>query len=139
MNASTVKAAASRSHLSVIPDEQGRLMRSPMSVRSMNTGHEVGDNTTPKATRPTSSLRRPGSVMSKRSGTAAHEYLRRHEVPAPVHGGHRFKGTYKGAPIVDDFDMISRHDGDGDDPDASFEGLENVRGESRSTNDEEPY
>jgi hypothetical protein len=65
--------------------------------------------------------------MSKRSGTAAHEYLRRHEVPAPLHGGHRFKGTYKGAPIVDDFDMISR--GDVDDPDASFEGLENVRGE----------
>jgi hypothetical protein len=102
-----------------------------MSVRSMNTTHEVGDNTTPKANRPTSSLRRPASVMSKRNGTAAHEYMRRHEVPAPLHGGHRYKGTYKGAPIVDDFDVVMRDDGD--DPDVSFEGLENVRGKYKSS------
>ena len=66
--------------------------------------------------------------MSKRAGTAAHEYMRRHQVPAPYHGGHRYKGTYQGAPIVDDFDLVSRDDGE--DPDTSFEGLENVRGKS---------
>jgi hypothetical protein len=104
-------------------------MRSPMSVRSMNA-QSIND-TTPKANR-ASSIRRPPSTISKRSGTVAHEYLRRHEVPAPVHGGHRFKGAYKGAimsgPVraYDDFDMISRDDGD--DPDASYEGIENVRG-----------
>lgn len=69
--------------------------------------------------------------MSKRAGTAAHEYMRRHQVPAPYHGGHRYKGTYQGAPIVDDFDLVSRDDGA--DPDASFEGLENVRGKLPST------
>jgi hypothetical protein len=69
--------------------------------------------------------------MSKRNGTAAHEYMRRHEVPAPLHGGHRYKGTYKGAPIVDDFDVVMRDDGD--DPDVSFEGLENVRGKYKSS------
>ena len=69
--------------------------------------------------------------MSKRQGTAAYEFLRRHEVPDTLHGGHRYKGTYKGAPIAgdaDDFDLVARDDGD--DPDASFEGLENVRGEN---------
>lgn len=68
--------------------------------------------------------------MSKRAGTAAHEYMRRHQVPAPYHGGHRYKGTYQGAPIVDDFDLVSRDDGG--DPDTSFEGLENVRGKLNS-------
>jgi hypothetical protein len=127
-----MKAANSRSHLSVIPDEQGRLMRSPMSIRTMNTAQTMEtDNTTPKANRATSSIRRPASTISKRSGTVAHEYMRRHEVPAPLHGGHRYKGTYRGAPVMDDFDMVSRDDGD--DPDASFEGLENVRGKSWSS------
>lgn len=69
--------------------------------------------------------------MSKRAGTAAYEYMRRHEVPATIHGGHRFKGTYKGAPIADDFDVVNRDDGM--DLDESFEGLENVRGESGFT------
>ena len=64
--------------------------------------------------------------MGKRAGTAAHEYMRRHEVPATIHGGHRYKGPYKGAPF-DDFDVVDV--GDGDDPDASFEGMDNVRGE----------
>lgn len=101
-----------------------------MSVRTMNTSHQSIDNITPKANqqRPSSSLSRPGSTMSKRAGTAAHEYMRRHQVPTPYHGGHRYKGTYQGAPIVDDFDLVSR--GDAEDPDTSFEGLENVRGTS---------
>jgi hypothetical protein len=91
---------------------------------------------TPKAhpPRPQSSLssRTTGTVgtagtRGKRAGTAAYEYMRRHEIPQPIHGGHRYKGAYKGAPIADDFDMVLRDDGD--DPDASFEGLDNVRGE----------
>lgn len=64
--------------------------------------------------------------MGKRSGTAAYDFIRRHDVPTPIHGGHRYKGAYKGAPIADDFDMVMRDDGD--EPDDSFEGLENVRG-----------
>ena len=67
--------------------------------------------------------------MGKRAGTAAFEYMRRHDVPATIHGGHRYKGTYHGAPIADDFDIVLRDDGD-DDLDASFEGLDNVRGKS---------
>jgi hypothetical protein len=72
---------------------------------------------------------RPPSTLGKRTGTVAHDYLRRHEVPATIHGGHRFKGAYKGAPIADegDFDYVSRDDGD--DMDTSFEGMDNVRGE----------
>lgn len=105
-------------------------MRSPMSVRSMNA--QSFNDTTPKANR-ASSIRRPPSTISKRGGTVAHEYLRRHEIPEPVHGGHRYKGAYKGAEMSgpvghDDFDLISRDDGD--DPDASYEGIENVRGKS---------
>lgn len=67
--------------------------------------------------------------MGKRAGTAAHEYMRRHEVPQSFHGGHRYKGTYKGARVVvdDEFDVVSREDGE--DMDTSYEGLENVRGE----------
>lgn len=73
----------------------------------------------------------------------AHEYMRRHdrhEAPTPVHGGHRFMGAYKrefsgsnGRP--DDFDLVSRDDGD--DPDASYEGLENVRGKSYFSHQEQ--
>ena len=120
--------AASRSQLSAIPDEQGRIMRSPMSVRSMNA--QSINETTPKANR-ASSIRRPPSTISKRSGTAAHEYMRRHDAPTPLHGGHRFMGAYKrefASGPADEFDMVSRDDGD--DPDASYEGIENVRGES---------
>lgn len=126
--------ATSRSQLSVVADEQGRL-RSPMSVRSMNTSQQSVNTstTTPRASRPPSSLAMRGTgTMGKRSGTAAYEYMRRHDVPLPVHGGHRYKGTYKGAPVIDDFDMVMRDDGD--DPDESFEGLENVRGEPVSPN-----
>lgn len=65
--------------------------------------------------------------MTKRHGTPAYEFMRRHEVPATIHGGHRFKGAYKGAPIADDFDMVLRDDAD--DPDTSFDGMDNVRGE----------
>lgn len=103
--------------------------RSPMSLRSFNSSQR--DLTTPKASyiRPASALSvRHGTAMSKRRGTPAFEYLNRHEVPATIHGGHRFKGTYRGAPIVDDFDMVLRDDAE--DPDASFDGMDNVRGES---------
>lgn len=106
-----------------------------MSLRSFNSSQR--DLTTPKAShiRPASALsarhdtamRKNGSTMGKRKGTAAYDYLQRHEVPATIHGGHRFKGSYKGAPFMDDFDMVLRDDGD--DPDASFEGMDNVRGE----------
>jgi hypothetical protein len=95
--------------------------------------HRTMDSSTPKAFPPRSqsalSVRSP-STLSKRQGTVAHEFYRRHEVPHTIHGGHRYKGTYKGAPIAgdpDDFDLVMRDDGD--DPDASFEGLDNVRGE----------
>ena len=70
-------------------------------------------------------------TLGKRTGTAAYEYMQRHAVPATIHGGHRHKGTYKGADVLQrpshDFDMILRDDAI--DPDESFEGLENVRGE----------
>lgn len=95
--------------------------------------HRSMESTTPKAYPPRSqsviSVRSP-STVSKREGTAAHEFYRRHQVPQTIHGGHRYKGTYKGAPIApdqDDFDLILRDDGN--DPDASFEGMDNVRGE----------
>jgi hypothetical protein len=107
-------------------DEQGRLPpQSPMtsSIRSFAT-----TNANPYPGR-THSAMSTYSTTGKRAGTAAHEFVRRHEVPATLHGGHRFKGAYKGAPIADDgdFDFVSRFDGE--DPDASFEGLDNVRGE----------
>jgi hypothetical protein len=118
-------------------------MRSPMSVRSMNA-QSIND-TTPKANR-ASSIRRPPSTIGtagKRGGTVAHEYMRRHdrhEPPVPVHGGHRFMGAYKrefsgsnGRP--DEFDLVSRDDGD--DPDASYEGLENVRGKFHFSHQEQ--
>ena len=102
-----------------------------MNAQSIN-------DTTPKANR-ASSIRRPPSTIGtagKRGGTVAHEYMRRHdrhEAPTPLHGGHRFMGAYKrefsgSNGGRDDFDLVSRDDGD--DLDASFEGLENVRGKS---------
>ncbi|ORX39731.1 hypothetical protein BD324DRAFT_606985 [Kockovaella imperatae] len=127
-HSSTVRAMSSRS---LAADEQGRLTytptipKSPMSMRSL---HSVNSFTmTPKAyPRPPSALSaRAASAMEKRSGTPAFEYYRRHEVPATIHGGHRYKGTYKGAPFMEDFDVITAEDGD--DPDASFEGMDNVR------------
>jgi hypothetical protein len=57
--------------------------------------------------------------------------MRRHDRPGPpepVFGGHRFRGAYVREFGGDEFDMVSRDDGD--DPDASYEGLENVRGMS---------
>lgn len=76
---------------------------------------------------------RNGSTLGKRAGTSAFEYMQRHAVPATIHGGHRHKGTYKGADILPrpshDFDMVLRDDAI--DPDDSFEGLDNVRGECR--------
>ncbi|WWD10289.1 hypothetical protein V865_008424 [Kwoniella europaea PYCC6329] len=132
---SSIKHNTSRTGLSSIPDEQGRLTtshnlpKSPMSLRSFGSERQSLNNITPRAVRSTSAMSnvRPGTSMSKRAGTAAHEYVRRHEVPSTIHGGHRYKGTYKGAPIADqhDFDLVSRDDGD--ELDESFEGLENVR------------
>ena len=122
---------------SLAADEQGRLTstllarsptlpRSPMSMRSLNSSHSL--SLTPKAyPRPPSALSaRAASAMStKRSGTAAFEYVRRHEAPATIHGGHRYKGPYKGTAFMEDFDVVDPDDGD--DPDASFEGMDNVR------------
>jgi hypothetical protein len=119
-------ASTRNRRLSVIPDEHGKL-RSPtsrMSIRSLGS-----NSATPKA----SSYPRPASSMSthsrKRGGTVADTYMRRHQVPQPHFGGHRYKGAYKGAPIATDlepdYDMASHLDDD--DPDASFEGLDNVR------------
>lgn len=105
--------------------------KSPLSLRSFGSERHSLSNITPKANRSHSTMSnypRSASTMGKRAGTVAHEYTRRHEVPQPFHGGHRYKGPYKGAPIVDDeFDVVSREDGE--DMDTSFEGLENVRGE----------
>ncbi len=101
-------------------------------MRSLTMSHRSMDISTPQAHPPRSQSSlsvRPPSISAKRHGTAAHEWLRRHEVPQTIHGGHRYKGTYKGAPIAadsDDFDLVVRDDGD--DPEASFEGLDNVRG-----------
>lgn len=106
--------------------------KSPMSLRSFGSERHSLSNITPKANRSNSTMAhypRSASTMGKRAGTAAYEYMRRHEVPQPFHGGHRYKGTYKGARVIvdDEFDMVSREDGE--DMDTSFEGLENVRGE----------
>jgi hypothetical protein len=120
--------------LSVIPDEHGKF-RSPqaaipraMSVRSLET--------TPKA-----AYYRPGSSLSttrKLSRTLTAEssgYAKRHAVPSPHFGGHRYKGTYHGAPFDRNrAEMEREYDLDGpiDDYDESFEGLDNVRGEYTS-------
>lgn len=107
-------------------------MRSPSRATGPSVYRSFGDDqslNTPRANRPQSSLSaRPPSTIGKRSGTAAYEYIRRHEVPTPFHGGHRFKGAYKGAPVAEDFDLVLPDEGD--EHDDSFEGLENVRGES---------
>jgi hypothetical protein len=96
-------------------DEQGRLLqpKSPMSMRSFSTDRRSLNSVTPKAQRSMSSMsHRPPSTVGKRTGTAAYEYMRRHEVPATIHGGHRFKGSYKGMPVADDFDLVTRDEGD---------------------------
>lgn len=128
----TIKQTPARTPLGAV-DEQGRISmpQSPMSmsIRSFATDAR-SMNLTPKAQAPrtqSAMAMRPASTTGKRQGTLAHEYMRRHDVPATLHGGHRFKGTYKGAPIVDDFDVVSRDVID--DMDDPYEGLENVRGE----------
>lgn len=68
---------------------------------------------------------RPGSAIGKRSGTPAHEYLRRQEKDRNTFFGPNLRGELSDG---HDFDVVDADDGD--DPDASFEGLENVRGES---------
>nr|ODN99720.1 hypothetical protein L204_02153 [Cryptococcus depauperatus CBS 7855] len=119
-----------RSAFNSVADEQGRLAmpKSPMSLRSFGSERR-SLNATPRASRAQTAMgtySRPSSSMGKRAGTPAHEYLKRHEVPATIHGGHRYKGAYKGALVLDEeFDLVSREDGD--DLDTSFEGLENVR------------
>lgn len=129
--AETTVRNTSRPALASIADEQGRLtmLKSPMSLRSFSSERHSLSNITPKANRSHSTMShypRSASTMGKRAGTAAHEYMRRHELPQSFHGGHRYKGPYKGARIVDDeFDVVSREDGE--DMDISFEGLENVR------------
>lgn len=138
-------------------DEQGRLApptphasgstmpRSPMSLRSFNTDFST-NSVTPKPIRSQSALSsRPPSTLGKRSGTAAYAYLdqqsvrltSRQNVPEPFHGGHRFKGSYKGASVASPrsfdtqnarefgFAIVDRDEG----MDDSFEGLDNVRGE----------
>lgn len=66
---------------------------------------------------------RPGSTIGKRSGAVANDFLRRHEDRNTFLGGNLRGDLSDGH----DFDVIDADDGD--DPDASFEGLENVRGE----------
>lgn len=52
-----------------------------------------------------------------------------------MHGGHRYKGRWVGTAGTgleneNDFDVVSRDDGN--EPDADFEGLDNVRGSLHS-------
>jgi hypothetical protein len=118
-----------------MPDEQGRFAKTPMSLRSFGSSRYTTESAgaTPRAYPPraqSSLAARPPSTLGKRTGTAAHEYLKRHEPPATLWGGHRHR-TDLGAMRQegDDFDLVTRDDGD--DPDDSFEGMENVRGEYR--------
>jgi hypothetical protein len=112
--------------LSVIPDEHGAL-RSPaknksrLSVRSVD--REVLSTPRAHPPRPASAMSTSGraSSMRARASTAADTYMRRHAVPPPHFGGHRYKGAYKGAPIATtDYE-------EEDDLDESFEGMDNVR------------
>ncbi|KLT42389.1 hypothetical protein CC85DRAFT_93486 [Cutaneotrichosporon oleaginosum] len=113
--------------LSVIPDEHGAL-RSPVKNQSRLSVRSVDREmlSTPRArpARPASAMSTSGraSSMRARASTAADTYMRRHAVPQPHFGGHRYKGAYKGAPISTATDYE-----EDDDPDASFEGLDNVR------------
>ena len=133
-----------------VVDGQGRLTiprepmlpSSPRSMRSFNSGMSA----TPRPSRPQSSLsarHRPPSTIGKRSGTAAFAYLdaharesARHVAPATIRGGHRFKGSYKGAPgepmsPARSFALVG-HDEEGEEGDDPFEGMDNVRGTSWS-------
>ena len=111
-------------------DEQGQFLKSQMSIQTLRNPSD----TTPKArSQSAMSFRSPSSPIDKRRDTVAYTYesMRRISgVPETRWGGHRYKGTYRGAPIADadDFDVVAH--AEADDPDASFEGLENVRGES---------
>jgi len=125
-NAPTATGTLRNRRLSVIPDEHGKLRSPPpsipraMSVRSMDS--------TPKAYRPGSSM----SINRKLSRTLTDgSYSRRHAVPQPHFGGHRYKGTYRGASVSDRKEMEREYDlVDADlEQDESFEGLDNVRGE----------
>lgn len=113
--------------LSVIPDEHGAL-RSPTKNKSRLSVRSVDREvlTTPRAQppRPASAMSASGrgSSMRARASTAADTYMRRHAVPPPHFGGHRYKGAYKGAPVTTGTDYEEE-----DDPDESFDGLDNVR------------
>jgi hypothetical protein len=109
-------------------DEQGRI-RPRKSMISLNESTPKGRSGF--SLKPTSSVKIGPSTKKPDTVAYTYETMRRNsQVPEPRWGGHRYKGTYKGAPVVDDFDIIS-HD-DADDPDVSFEGLDNVRGECSS-------
>ena len=130
-----VRHTPSRSNLSYEPKRQAVPMSPTVSMRSLAVSqHTMGSSTPnllPSRSHSVASAR-PLSTLSKRHGTMHHEFSRRHEVPQTVHGGHRYKGTYRGAPIVEDeFDVVNRDDGA--DFDVSFEGLDNVRGEKLRT------
>lgn len=125
--ASTMSGGTRR--LSVIPDERSghsgrsgrssvQSLRSPksrLSIRSLEA------NSTPRA----SSIMRPASSLSSRRRTHS-------GAPAPRFGGHRYKGTYRGASVVDqspaydEMGVLAGLDMDTD-LDDSFEGLDNVR------------
>lgn len=124
--ARTTNSDTRQRRLSVIPDEHGALRspRSPhksksrLSVRSMENGSTPRAATQP---RPASSI---STSMRSRASNAADTYMRRHAVPQPHFGGHRYKGAYKGAPIAT---AMTDYEDDDEDPDESFEGLDNVR------------
>ncbi|BEI86568.1 hypothetical protein CcaverHIS002_0608550 [Cutaneotrichosporon cavernicola] len=116
--------------LSVIPDEHGAL-RSPaksmsrLSVRSVD--REMLSTPRAQPPRPASAMSAGGraSSMRARASNAADSYMRRHAVPSPHYGGHRYKGAYKGAPITTTTGY--EEEVEEDDLDDSFEGLDNVR------------
>ena len=120
--------ASPRSRKASEADEYGRRQppMSPMSLRSFTSSRSYND-LTPKAHGPRSQSAmgvRPGSTIGKRSGAAANDFLRRHDNDRNTFLGGNLRGNLSDS---HDFDVIDADDGD--DPDASFEGLENVRGE----------